>query len=932
MKNALVFFPHNPYPPRTGAHQRCLSILGGLKELGYKVTLFGSTLITDSPWPVDDREIQKLQEQLGVRVEVYHGTQLDGQFMAQFTALSQSRREVVNWDSYTPPGLRERFRQVFRQLSPQIVVVNYSLWGQLAIGEEFESACRLIDTIDLYTLNIKMRQALSQQLTSAPSTLEQVDSRVVAEDFYAKLQLEAEPDEYWIFDQYDYTIAIASVEAQLMRQHTHHTKVEYIPMTFTTELVNNTYTEAPLFAVGPNPFNVQGYFYFTKKVLPIVLNKLPEFRLRVIGSISTNLLPVEGVELLGYVPELNSLYAESRFAICPLIGGTGQQVKIVEAMAHGVPVIALRNVAESSPIEHGVNGFIAENAEEFAEYAIQLWCDRVLCRQLGAAARDTIAKNFSQTLLVEKLKAIAEQAQEKFQNIASTQSRNVTAPKILIDGVFFQLFQTGIARVWKSLLEEWTKTTFSKHIVVIDRGGTAPKIPGIRYRPALLYDVNDLDSDRAMLQQVCDEENAGLFISTYYTTPVSTPSVFMAYDMIPENLGWDTEHPNWRGKHHAIQYASAYTAISENTARDLARFFPDIPLETITVSHCGVSKTFSPANPEEIYQFKTKYGISKPYFLLVGPGFGYKNSALFFKAFSQLYSKQGFEIICTGGGFLLDAQWRECTAGSTVHMLQLNNEELRTAYSGAIALVYPSKLEGFGLPILEAMACGCPVITCPNASIPEVAGKAALYVNDQDVEGLANALCEVQKPSIRQTLIATGLEQAKRFSWSKMAKIVSSVSVEATLQSLNLKAINLIVFPDWSVPEESLGLDLERLIKALATHPDSHQITLLVETNDISEEEANLILSGVAMNLLLKEELDVTEGPNISLVNQLGEIQWDTLLPRLQARIVLEHENQAAITVLNAENLPAYGIDNLINTMPLSIDATSAHTPFPYHG
>jgi glycosyltransferase involved in cell wall biosynthesis len=777
-----------------------------------------------------------------------------------------------------------------------------------------------------------MRQALSQQLTSAPSTLEEVDSRVVAEDFYAKLQLEAEPDEYWIFDQYDYTIAIASVEAQLMRQHTHHTKVEYIPMTFTTELVNNTYTEAPLFAVGPNPFNVQGYFYFTKKVLPIVLNKLPEFRLRVIGSISTNLLPVEGVELLGYVPELNSLYAESRFAICPLIGGTGQQVKIVEAMAHGVPVIALRNVAESSPIEHGVNGFIAENAEEFAEYAIQLWRDRELCRQLGAAARDTIAKNFSQTLLIEKLKAIAEQAQEKFQNIASTQSRNVTVPKIIIDGVFFQLYQTGIARVWKSLLEEWAKTTFSKHIVVIDRGGTTPKIPGIRYRPALLYDVNDLDSDRIILQQICDEENADLFISTYYTTPVSTPSVFMAYDMIPENLGWDTEHPNWRGKHPAIQYASAYTAISENTARDLARFFPDIPLETITVSHCGVSKTFSPANPEEIYQFKTKYGISKPYFLLVGPGFGYKNSALFFKAFSQLYSKQGFEIICTGGGFLLDAQWRECTAGSTVHMLQLNDEELGTAYSGAIALVYPSKLEGFGLPILEAMACGCPVITCPNASIPEVAAKAALYVNNQDVEGLANALCEVQKPSIRQALIATGLEQAKRFSWSKMAKIVSSVLVDATLQSLNLKAINLIVFPDWSVPEESLGLDLERLIKALATHPDSHQITLLVETNDISEEEANLILSGVAMNLLLKEELDVTEGPNISLVNQLGEIQWDTLLPRLQARIVLEHENQAAITVLNAENLPAYGIDNLINTMPLSIDATSAHTPFPYHG
>jgi glycosyltransferase involved in cell wall biosynthesis len=586
-------------------------------------------------------------------------------------------------------------------------------------------------------------------------------------------------------------------------------------------------------------------------------------------------------------------------------------------MAHGVPVIALRNVAESSPIEHGVNGFIAENAEKFAEYAIQLWGDRELCRRLGEAARETIAKNFSQNSLVEKLKAIDELAQEKLKSLISTPSRKANAPRIIIDGVFFQLYQTGIARVWKSLLEEWGKTTFSKHIIVVNRGGTAPKIPGIRSRPALLYDVNDLESDRAMLQQVCDEENADLFISTYYTTPISTPSVFMVYDMIPENLGWDTEHPNWRGKHHAIQYASAYTAISENTARDLVRFFPDISLERVTVSYCGVSSNFFPANPDEIHQFKTKYGISKPYFLLVGPGFGYKNSTLFFKAFSQLYSKQGFEIVCTGGGFLLDAQWRECTSGSSVHMLQLNDKELRSAYSGAVALVYPSKLEGFGLPILEAMTCGCPVVTCPNASIPEVAGEAALYVNDEDVEGLANALCEVQKPLVRQSLITTGLEQTKKFSWSKMAKIVSSVLVNTTLQSLNLKEINLIVFPDWSVPEESLGLELERVIKAIATHPDKSHMTLLVDTRGISNEDAELVLSGVAMNLLLQEELDVAEGPTISLVGQLGEIQWEALLPRLQARIVLEHENQEAIAQVRATNLSWCEIDSLFERYSL---------------
>jgi glycosyltransferase involved in cell wall biosynthesis len=120
---------------------------------------------------------------------------------------------------------------------------------------------------------------------------------------------------------------------------------------------------------------------------------------------------------------------------------------------------------------------------------------------------------------------------------------------------------------------------------------------------------------------------------------------------------------------------------------------------------------------------------------------------------------------------------------------------LRLAYAGAVALVYPSKYEGFGLPVLEAISCGCPVITCPNASIPEVAGEAALYVNDEDVEGLTDALCEVQKPKVRNSLIAAGLEQAKKFSWSKMAKTVSSALIDtATLLRLNLKEINLNYF------------------------------------------------------------------------------------------------------------------------------------------
>lgn len=331
------------------------------------------------------------------------------------------------------------------------------------------------------------------------------------------------------------------------------------------------------------------------------------------------------------------------------------------------------------------------------------------------------------------------------------------SPIIIVDGIFFQFYKTGIARVWKSLLSEWAENGFAKHIIVVDRAGTAPIIDGVRYVQVQSYDYSQSDFDRAMLQQLCDRFGADLFISTYYTTPISTPSSFMAYDMIPEILEWDLNNPMWRDKHHAIKHASTYMAISENTARDLVRFFPQIPLKSVNVTLCGVTSDFSPASQEEVNGFRTKYGIDKPYFMIVSIG-GYKNTILFLEAFAKLYSKQGFDIVCTGGGGLLDEQLRGYTSGSTVHMLQLSDEELKIAYSGAVALVYPSKYEGFGLPVLEAMACGCPIITCPNASIPEVAGKAALYVQDDDVDGMVNALCEVQKPSVRNSLITAGLE------------------------------------------------------------------------------------------------------------------------------------------------------------------------------
>jgi len=485
------------------------------------------------------------------------------------------------------------------------------------------------------------------------------------------------------------------------------------------------------------------------------------------------------------------------------------------------------------------------------------------------------------------------------------QNRQLRKPRIVVDGVFFQRYSTGIARVWTSLLQEWANTGFLEHILFLDRGGMTPDIGSLLSLNIPQHDYNNLERDRAMLQEICDREGADIFISTYYSFPLTTPSVLMAHDMIPELVGADLTIPMWWEKQEALKYASAYLAVSENTARDLQHFCPDV--ETVTVARNGVKYPFEPATPEEVANFKLKYGIAKPYFLLVAPGTHYKNGHLFFQAFAQLVAKQGFELVCTRTW--AEKEFRQYTAGVTVHVLELQDEELRLAYAGAVAMVYPSKYEGFGLPVLEAMACGCPVITCPNSSLPEVAGDAAIYVGEDDVAGMMEALCDVQKPSIRAQMIAAGLQQAQKFSWAEMAKTVRSVLLETTLLPLNLRENNTIALPDWTKPEEELGEDLQQALAAIVSHPDRAKMTLLIDSSGISEEDANLFLSGVAMNLLMEQDLEVGEEIAISLVGELGAIQWDVLVSRLRSRLVLKQENPARIAQTGCDRIPAVSLE-----------------------
>lgn len=275
----------------------------------------------------------------------------------------------------------------------------------------------------------------------------------------------------------------------------------------------------------------------------------------------------------------------------------------------------------------------------------------------------------------------------------------------------------------------------------------------------------------------------------YITPPgVHGKTVVTVHDMVihayPETVRLRTRQMLRLGLRQSMQRADCIVTDSEFSKREIAKYYPEYA-KKVRVVPCGVDNTrFYPVEDEQnIAQVKQAHGIEGDYFLYLGTLEPRKNLPRLIEAYALLCKEQEHppKLVLAGGkGWMYDSIFETVTALGLEQQVcfpeYIPSEDLAALYSGALAFVFPSLYEGFGMPPLEAMACGTPVLTSNAASLPEVVGDAAVLVNPYRVEAIAKGMQAIlTDPALRQRMRQRGLARAKQFSWDAAAKLLYQI-------------------------------------------------------------------------------------------------------------------------------------------------------------
>lgn len=300
------------------------------------------------------------------------------------------------------------------------------------------------------------------------------------------------------------------------------------------------------------------------------------------------------------------------------------------------------------------------------------------------------------------------------------------------------------------------------------------RVPRVRRTARIVSGLSEFSS-RMALRAVRPSIVHETYYSRHSVAPQGCPVVVTVYDMIVERFPSMFSHgaPSTDLKRVAVERADHVLCISESTKRDLVELL-DYPEEKISVVHLGYEKFSEPFRQERVKIVGQSQ--SEPYLLYVGSRAEYKNFNSLLRAISNSRElRENFGLVSFGGGPFSSAEKKLIEElgypEGRVTQVSGNDDTLACLYANAAAFVYPSLYEGFGIPPLEAMSLGCPVLCSNTSSLPEVVGDAAELFDPSRIDSISDAIQRVMESSTRKAdLIARGRVRSAKFSWARCAE------------------------------------------------------------------------------------------------------------------------------------------------------------------
>jgi glycosyltransferase involved in cell wall biosynthesis len=584
-----------------------------------------------------------------------------------------------------------------------------------------------------------------------------------------------------------------------------------------------------LYIAADNPHNIKAACWFLDEVYPhLSPNTSITFCGKFLAGLSSwylKKISVYKITTIDFVDDLEDLYAKTKIAITPIFAGTGIKIKTLEAMSFSIPVVSTLLGVDGFPDKYENGCLVSDNPFEFASNIERLLADKDFYNAVINKQNTYYTKHFAFEKNVESVKEAFEIKKSKKNKVKMIYDATFLAQCSSKD-----LFRTGIFFVSYNILRQFSITNLFSITLYIQNGHSFSHFKNDsllsqfsvyenneRYKININNHKQKIKSSRNILRKalfclkilknylymhvLSDKNNLfsnsfDIYFSPMYSAPneiTSNPNIkqfIVLYDAIaliyPRYFPDITSSDYWFNKlTKAMSKDIYYFCISESTKKDFLKYFGSrLDINKLFVTHIASQQIYSPNYDKKILaavlkKYNTEIvDTNRKYILSLCALEPRKNLLFTLICFIKFIKKHSINDLYF---YLCGAQWDffikqlneqinnfDEYKTKIIQLGYVDDEDVNILYSNSIFFTYISQYEGFGMPPLEAMQAGTPVITSNNSSLPEVVGDAAIMIDYDSEEQCIKAFEDLYfNENLREHYIRKGLERARLFSWEK---------------------------------------------------------------------------------------------------------------------------------------------------------------------